>query len=72
MKVKRITAIVLFLLLAFGIAFSINGSGPGDGVSDGPDKGAGYGAPDNFFNGNGPGFGEPALDEDEIVLAELS
>ena len=54
MKVKRITAIVLFLLLAFGIAFSMNGSGPGDGVSDGPDKGAGYGAPDNSFQWERP------------------
>jgi len=70
--VKRITATVLFLLLVFGIVLSINGSGPGDGVSDGPDKDAGYGAPDNSFNGNDPGFGKPALDEDEIVLAELS
>ena len=72
MKVKRITSIVLFLLLAFGIALSINGSGPGDGVSDGPDDDAGYGAPDNSFNGNGPGLGKPALDEDEIIIAEIS
>lgn len=69
---KRITAIVLFLLLAFGIALSINGSGPGDGVSDGPDEDAGYGAPEDSISGNGPGFGKPALDEDEIVISEVS
>jgi len=41
-------------------------------VSDGPDDDADYEAPDISFNGNSPGFEKPALDEDEIVLAELS
>jgi hypothetical protein len=72
MKMKRITAIVLFMLFVFGIALSINGSGPGDGVPDGPDDDAGYGAPDDSCEGNGPGQGKPALDEDEIVIGEIS
>jgi hypothetical protein len=72
MMVKRLTAIVLFFLLAFGIALSINGSGPGDGIPDGPDDDAGYGAPNDSCNGNGPGYGKLDSNEDEIVFAELS
>jgi len=41
-------------------------------VSDGPDDDAGYGAPDDSCEGNGPGQGKPALDEDEIVIGEIS
>ena len=69
---KRLTAIVLFFLFAFGIALSINGIGPGDGIPDGPDDDAGYGAPNDSCNGNGPGYGKLDSNEDEIVFAELS